>query len=102
MATLTYTSFEHVTPDGLSMMAMIPNAHSLHTDNYIPIDNKLVDISECAIDEVEVESGNLAPYRVSPITPTRGRNRRATMPETLKPRPREVRLLPISSLKSTR
>jgi len=88
MATLTYTSFGHASPDEL--MAMIPHIQSSHNDTCIPLDNNLVDISGCAIDEVEIESGNLAPYRVSPITPTRERNRRATMPEILKHRPREV------------
>lgn len=102
MASISYTSFPPVADDPVSPSLISLDQLRMANNSY-PVDGmKHVEISESGVEDEDTTSefGSLdcAGYHhlVAPATPTKERSRRATMPETTKPRPQDVFPLPLS------
>ena len=94
MASISYTSFPPVADEPASP-SLISLEQLRMVDNSSLVDGmNLVEISEFGVEDEETMSEFSAGYHhlVTPVTPTKERSRRATMPETTKPRPQDVSL----------
>jgi hypothetical protein len=97
MATISYTSFSHDSPDECSpsilfpleqlsiMEASIPNDLSRVNSSTVPTDE-----NDCGTRLINLETSG---FHLAPTTPTKERTRRATMPEPMTHRSLEVHLL---------
>lgn len=98
MATVTYSSFHGpcIADETHSSTALPQEQFSqLFIMDAVPIDlKKVVNMSGTAFEDEHCETGlthlDFARYNLAPSTPTKERNRRATMPDSMKCRPHEV------------
>ena len=112
MASISYTSFSPVgdsEPVSPSLISLDQLRMAGDNSSLVEVDDmNVVDISESVVEDEEEEEDTTAEFRsldcagyhhhlVVPITPTKERSRRATMPEPSKPRPQDVSSLSPSS-----
>ena len=114
-SSISYTSFPPVDVDEPGSPDRSPLEQLSMADNSFPSVDDLLEMSDSGVEEettittttttAEFRSLDCAGFRhlVAPVTPTKERNRRATMPEPAKPRPQDVSLslLPLLSSSST-
>jgi len=104
-SSISYTSFPPVDVDEPGSPDRIPLEQLRMADNSFPSVDDLLEMSDSGVEEeettitttattAEFRSLDCAGFRhlVAPVTPTKERNRRATMPEPAKPRPQDVSL----------
>ena len=105
-SSISYTSFPPVDVDEPGSPDRSPLEQLRMADNSFPSVDDLLEMSDSGVEEeettttttitttAEFRSLDCAGFRhlVAPVTPTKERNRRATMPEPAKPRPQDVSL----------
>jgi hypothetical protein len=94
MASISYTSFPPVVDESPSPV-LIPLDHFSGRDTpTLPVDLNCLEISDTAAEDEDFATSltplDCAGYHLAPTTPTKERNRRATMPEPSKHRPQDV------------
>ena len=98
MALISYTSFPPVDNDPESQnLISLEQLQLADNSTFVDDDMKPVEIEDEGVEEDEITSDGCHHHLVAPVTPTKERSRRATMPEITKPRPQDVSPLPLSS-----
>jgi hypothetical protein len=101
MASVTYTSFPPVIDESPSPV-LVPIDHLSGRDTpTLSIDMHRLEISDTAAEDEDFATSltplDCAGYHLAPITPTKERSRRATMPEPSKHRPQDVPIPVVTS-----